>query len=115
MTDQILTPQQWKKFSTVLCNANRLFRDAEVVTDVSPPDFHCWIADELDCYTDLISQCKTIFLRRKTDATRYPNLRLLRMKRSSKRLELVVQQPIYRRMGAGNFPRSIALGGNSIT
>ena len=59
MLDQItlsLTLQEWGEFSTVLCNAGRLIREAEVVTDVSSPYFHCWVADELDCYRDLISQ-----------------------------------------------------------
>ena len=59
MPDQItlsLTIQEWGEFSSVLFNAGRLIREAEVVTDASRPYFHCWIADELDCYKDLISQ-----------------------------------------------------------
>ena len=59
MPDQIdlsLTLQEWGEFSTVLHNAGRLIREAEVVTDVATPYLHCWVADELDKYRDLISQ-----------------------------------------------------------
>ena len=43
MPDQItlsLTLQEWGEFSTVLCNAGRLIRDVEVLTDLSSPYFH---------------------------------------------------------------------------